>query len=465
MIRFLNVYFPASIVALLLSELALLASCYLAATAFVLMIDPVVFLLYDSGILRISIVIGTILIGYYFQDMYAKVTHSTVSVLQQLCVAFGFGLIGQALVGYLYPPLILPRAIMMTGTLAALPLMAAWRLVFSAFVSRHNIKERIIFVGDSDLAGELAQKFETSPELSFRCVGVIDHCASQTPAERAPDAPPLLGDVSEIKEIVQRIRPDRLVVSMTERRARLPVNELLELRFAGVFIEHIISLYEGTFGRIPVRALRPSDLVFTGGFGPRASTARLQWILSFLVASIFLVVLSPVLLLVALGVRLTSKGPVLYRQTRVGRDDKPFTIYKFRSMRVDAEVGTGAVWASKNDPRITNFGNFIRKTRLDELPQLFNIFRGEMSLVGPRPERPEFTESLERMIPFYRQRTAVRPGITGWAQINYKYGDTVEDTIIKLEYDLYYIRNMSLLLDLFILVSTVKTVLFQRGAH
>ena len=188
---------------------------------------------------------------------------------------------------------------------------------------------------------------------------------------------------------------------------------------------------------------------------------QLQNIYSFLIALVSLVLSLPIMLLVALGVKLTSTGPVLFRQNRVGLNGKIFTIYKFRSMVVDAEATTGAVWAKKNDPRVTPVGAVLRKTRLDELPQIFNVLRGDMSIVGPRPERPEFVTVLSEQIPFYRQRHVVKPGVTGWAQINHKYGDTVEDTIIKLEYDLYYIKNLSPSLDLYIIFDTLKVMLFS----
>jgi exopolysaccharide biosynthesis polyprenyl glycosylphosphotransferase len=187
----------------------------------------------------------------------------------------------------------------------------------------------------------------------------------------------------------------------------------------------------------------------------------LQSFYSFLIAAVSLILFAPVMLLVALIVKVTSPGPVLFKQNRVGLNGKIFQIFKFRSMVVDAERGTGAVWAKKNDPRVTPFGKIMRTTRLDELPQIFNVLRGEMAVVGPRPERPEFVTVLSEQIPFYRQRHAVKPGVTGWAQINYKYGETIEDTIVKLEYDLYYIKNLSPSLDVYIMVNTLKVMLFS----
>jgi exopolysaccharide biosynthesis polyprenyl glycosylphosphotransferase len=252
---------------------------------------------------------------------------------------------------------------------------------------------------------------------------------------------------------------------MFERRNRMPVGELLELRFAGNIIEEAANTYERVCGRVCLKEIRPSQLIFSGELGPRPQNLLYQRLWNLVVAVIVTILFLPIMLLTALAVRLTSPGAVLYRQTRVGLDNTLFTVYKFRSMRIDAEVGTGAVWAQKDDPRVTTVGRFIRAIRFDELPQLFNVLKGEMSIVGPRPERPEFVKALNEQIPYYRQRHCVRPGITGWAQINYKYGDTLQDTITKLEYDLYYIKNMSLSLDNYIIFHTLKAMLLSRGAQ
>jgi len=214
-----------------------------------------------------------------------------------------------------------------------------------------------------------------------------------------------------------------------------------------------------------LRDIRPSQLIFTAELGPNLRKVYWQSIYSFGIAIVAVILTSPIMLLVAIAVKLTSRGPILYRQKRVGMGDEPFILYKFRSMYANAEAFSGAVWAKKDDPRITPVGRWLRRLRFDELPQLFNVVRGEMSIVGPRPERPEFVQELEKKIPYYRQRHCVKPGITGWAQINHKYGDTLEDTIIKLEYDLYYIKNLAPALDAFIIFHTVKVMLLSRGSQ
>jgi exopolysaccharide biosynthesis polyprenyl glycosylphosphotransferase len=243
------------------------------------------------------------------------------------------------------------------------------------------------------------------------------------------------------------------------------MEDLLELRFSGVVIEEATSLYEEVFGRVCVDQIRPSHLILSSQLGPRRWTVRLQAVYGMLIAAAGFLVSLPLLLLAMVAVKLTSRGPVFYSQTRVGAHGEPFKVHKLRSMYHDAEARTGAVWASENDPRITPVGRFIRKTRLDELPQLINVLKGEMSVVGPRPERPEFVRELSQRIPYYHQRHCVKPGITGWAQICHQYADSFENAKTKLEYDLYYIKNLSPSLDLYIMFQTIKIMILTRGAR
>jgi len=254
-------------------------------------------------------------------------------------------------------------------------------------------------------------------------------------------------------------------VGMTERRNQLPVEQLLHMRFSGIHIEDAAVTFEAIFGRVSTRDIRPSQIIFSTDFGPQPRTVALLRLYSWIIGIAGLVLLLPVIVVVAILVKATSAGPVFFRQSRVGLNGAVFTLYKFRSMDKDAEALTGAVWASHDDPRVTVIGRWLRRLRLDELPQLFNVIRGEMSIVGPRPERPEFVEVLQQRNTFYTQRHCVRPGITGWAQINHKYSDSIEDSLIKLEYDLYYIKNLALSLDAYIILSTIKTMLLGRGAR
>jgi sugar transferase (PEP-CTERM system associated) len=276
--------------------------------------------------------------------------------------------------------------------------------------------------------------------------------------------PGVIGTIDDIPSIVRDRGVDRVVVSLADARGQLPMDKLLEMKLDGVSFDHLASVYEEYTGKIAVENLRPSWLIFSTGFKKSAWLAAAKRALDLVAATIGIVVAAPIMILVAAAIRRTSVGPALYHQERVGRHGGLFTVHKFRSMRIDAEATTGAVWASIDDPRITPLGRFLRRTRLDELPQLWNVLKGDMSFVGPRPERPEFVQQLTQEIPFYGQRHVVRPGLTGWAQVRYTYGASVEDALMKLQYDLYYIKNLSLALDLYIIFSTIKTVVLRRGA-
>ena len=257
---------------------------------------------------------------------------------------------------------------------------------------------------------------------------------------------------------------DRIIVALDDRRGSLPVSELLELKLSGVRIEEATTLLERISGKIELDQLRPSWLIFSSGFSLGLMNQLLRRLFSSLVALAILLITLPLMPFIILAIKVSSAGPVFYRQLRVGRNGKNFHCYKFRTMRKDAEADSGATWASDDDPRITRVGSLLRKARLDEIPQLWNVLKGDMGFVGPRPERPEFVEWLSREIPFYNLRHVIRPGLSGWAQVRYKYGNSVEDARQKLEYDLYYIKNCSIGLDFLILFETLKTVTLGRGA-
>jgi sugar transferase (PEP-CTERM system associated) len=257
---------------------------------------------------------------------------------------------------------------------------------------------------------------------------------------------------------------DRVIVAMQDRRAAMPVRELLDLRLRGVIIENSSTLMERLSGKLQLDGLNPSTLIFTEGFRMNASQQLFRRLLSFAVAFTALLICLPFLPLIILAVRLSSPGPILFSQTRVGQRGRLFTAYKFRTMCEDAEA-QGAVWATKDDPRVTAIGRIMRSTRIDEIPQLWNVLRGDMAFVGPRPERPEFVQWLSQEIPFYDLRHMIRPGITGWAQVRYRYGASLEETKRKLEYDLYYVKHQSIGLDLLIMFETIKTIILRRGAQ
>jgi len=461
--RFFRVPVPATSIALLVADTLLVASSFVVATYLALEVDPVVYLLYDGGAQRLFPVLISILIGLHFNDLYSRFyVKSRIVLLQQLCLVMGVAFLTQGLLSYLSADLRVPIRVMATGSGLAMAAIFAWRMFFSMFARRLMGKDKMLLVGGSMLLVDIARYTEEHPELAIQVTGYVD---DNHDAGALLPGGKVLGPLASLREVVQATGPDRIVVGMSERRNRMPVNELLELRFSGHIIEEAASTFERICGRVCLKELRPAQLVFSGELGPRPQSLFVQTVANRILSAGGLVLFSPIMLLTALAVRLSSPGPILYRQVRVGRDDVPFTLYKFRSMRADAEAETGAVWAVKDDPRVTRVGKFIRRFRIDELPQLFNALMGDMSIVGPRPERPEFVQHLSEQIPYYRQRHCVRPGITGWAQINYKYGDTLDDTVAKLEYDLYYIKNLSLRLDTYIIFDTIKAMLHTRGAQ
>jgi sugar transferase (PEP-CTERM system associated) len=277
--------------------------------------------------------------------------------------------------------------------------------------------------------------------------------------------PGVIGTIEDIPSIVRARGVDRVVVSLSDARGTLPMDKLLEMKLDGVSFAHLASVYEDYTGKIAVENLRPSWLIFSSGFRKSRLAATSKRLMDVLLAAIGLLAALPIMAVVAATIKLISPGPVLYHQRRVGQHGRVFTIHKFRSMRLDAEAQTGPVWASKSgDSRVIPLGTVLRRFRLDELPQLWNVFKGDMSLIGPRPERPEFVAELTKQIPYYGQRHVVRPGLTGWAQVRYTYGASTEDALQKLQYDLFYVKNMSLSFDVFVLLNTIKTVLLRRGA-
>ena len=464
MISLFKVFIPVGTLTLLLSETVLVTSAFVVATYLTLEIaDPTVFLLYDGGWVRIALVLLSILIGLHFHDLYSSFhVKSRIVLIQQLCLIMGVAFLTQGFIAYLDSNLRVPIRVMVAGSSIAVVAIFFWRLFFSSYLLQVVGRDHLLLVGGSPLLEDIGRHIADRPESGLLIAGYVDdrHEAGATLAGGK-----VLGPMSSLREIVRATQPHRIVVGMFERRNRMPVSELLELRFAGNIIEEVATTYERVCGRVCLKEIRPSQLIFSGELGPRPQNLAYQRLSNMFVAVIGIIVGLPFMLLTALAVRLSSPGPVLYRQVRVGLEDTPFTLYKFRSMRLDAEADTGAVWAQKDDPRVTGVGRLIRRIRFDELPQLFNVLKGEMSIVGPRPERPEFVRALSEQIPYYRQRHCVRPGITGWAQINYKYGDTLEDTITKLEYDLYYIKNMSIALDNYIIFHTLKAMLLSRGAQ
>lgn len=360
---------------------------------------------------------------------------------------------------YLVPQLALGRGVFLGSVALTALAVPAWRILYNSVSESAGLVRRALILGSGDLARELATMLQERTDLGIDLMGMLARDRVQVNPERG-----VIGVYRELYDIVRRETVDLVLVAYPDRRGTLPVDQLLEVKFRGVEVQEGVDFFEREAGKIFVRELKPSQLIFAEGFTARTTTRRLKRILDFVVAVIGLVLAAPIIALTCLAIKIDSPGPLLYTQVRAGEFGRLFTILKFRSMRTDAEKH-GAQFAKENDDRVTRVGKFIRKTRIDELPQLWNVLKGEMSMVGPRPERPVFIEQLEQQVPFFKQRLYVKPGVTGHAQVRCRYGASAEDMLEKLQYDLYYIKTYSVLFDLSIMFDTVKVVLMRIGAR
>jgi sugar transferase (PEP-CTERM system associated) len=401
----------------------------------------------------------------YLLDLYNfRLFHTPGEMLFSLGIAIGVVCIGVGLLSEAIPKFGVAGAMYYLSILIASVSLIVWRLLFELYITRFAPRENVLIVGTGDVARQVGAEVAKSERLGFRLVGYVAlHGAAHNPG--AAESMPVLGDASQMERIIEREDVSKVVVAITERRGEYPVKQMLALRVAGCPILEWPGFFEKLSGRIPVDSLAPSFFIFNEGFRKSKLALALRRFVTIIVAAVLLVLLMPLFLLVAFLVKLDSPGPVIYSQVRVGGHGKRIRIYKFRSMRKDAELNGDAVWAVENDPRITRVGHFLRRSRIDELPQLFNVLVGELEFVGPRPERPEFVEKLQNLIPYYALRHTVKPGITGWAQVKFHYGGSIDESKEKLQYDLFYIKNMSLRLDLLILFHTVKIVVLGRGAR
>jgi sugar transferase (PEP-CTERM system associated) len=427
--------------------------------------DTVELFLTENGTLKTMLIAVIAQVSMHYVDLYdVRIIADRRELFTRLFQSLATTSFALAAIYFWFPTLMIGRGVFLIAAVFVMGSAVAWRVAFEWLSGRVGPRERLLLVGTSPAAVSLARELvERRHELGVEIVGFIDPDPAKvgTPLVN----PGVVGTIDDIPGIVHTKGVDRVVVSLADARGTLPVDRLLDMKLAGVSFDHLASVYEEYTGKIAVENLRPSWLIFSDGFRKTRFLSASKRVLDIVCAGVGLVLALPIMGLVALAVRLTSHGPALYHQQRVGLNGRVFTVHKFRSMRADAEAGTGPVWASKDgDPRVTPIGSILRRTRLDEVPQLWNVLKGDMSFVGPRPERPEFVAELTEQIRFYGQRHVVRPGVTGWAQVRYTYGATTEDALQKLQYDLYYIKNLSIALDLFIILETVKTVVLRKGA-
>ena len=466
MIRFLVHRVRARSLLLAGCETALMIGAVIVAAVLRLGLeDAQEILLNDNGIFKVLLIVGIAQVSLYYADLYdLRIASDRRELYTRLIQALASTSFALALLYFWAPSLMVGRGVFLIAAVLVIVIVVGWRLLFEWLSGRVGPREKLLLVGTSQATIDLARELhEHRHELGVEIAGFIDPDPARvgTPLLN----PGIVGTVEDIPRIVRAHGVDRVVVSLGDARGTLPMDKLLEMKLEGVSFDHLASVYEQYTGKIAVENLRPSWLIFSDGFRKSRFLGTMKRAMDIACASLGLVLAAPLMVLATLAIRLTSPGAVLYHQQRVGKNGHIFTVHKFRSMRMDAEAATGPVWASKDgDPRVTPIGAFLRRSRLDEVPQLWNVLKGDMSFVGPRPERPEFVEELTKQIRFYGQRHIVRPGLTGWAQVRYTYGATTEDALQKLQFDLYYIKNLSIALDLFIIFETVKTVVLRKGA-
>lgn len=397
----------------------------------------------------------------YFYDLYdLRKPGTTAETFVRMMQSFGIGCIILGLLYYLVPSIIISTSLFWGSYVLICMALLIWRSLYYLILEKKLFSRDVILVGTGETAAKIAQEMKNNPESGFAIRALIGGAA---PAFEHEDIP-VFASLRELQNNPRLSRTERIVIALDDRRGTMPIADLLGCKLRGKIIEDGISFHEAITGKIMVEKVNPAWLIFSEGFEFSRMNQLVKRTLDLSLAVFGLLFSLPVSLATAVLIKLESPGPILYRQERVGERGENFTILKFRSMRQDAEKN-GAVWAMQNDSRITRVGGFIRKVRIDEIPQMWNVLLGQMSFVGPRPERPVFVEQLVRKIPYYSLRHAVKPGITGWAQVCYPYGASEEDALRKLEYDLYYIKHQSFFLDLLIIFRTVKTVLFQKGSR
>lgn len=441
-------------------ECVVFMACFLGARAMLYDASPASLPFADYGrlISACALLSGTMFaLGLYTWRGLASYLEMLVRLVAALVLAFlAYG----ALV-YLVEPLRLPARPMTMAFVFAGPIIAVLRLVFMRLTKLTRLKSRILVFGTGNQAAQIEKLEGESLHTRFVIEGFVDLEHTKAAVSRSR----IISSRNDLASFAQSKMIDEVVLALEERRGRSPLQDLVNLRLRGIAVTDYQRFMERVRGCIDVDTLRPSWFFESEGFRSSPGHRVAKRAFDIVVSSSVLLFSLPLLLLTAIAIRLESPGPVYYRQERMGRGGRPFVLIKFRSMRQDAETGETPQWAAEKDPRVTRIGAFIRKTRIDELPQIFNVLMGDMSFVGPRPERPYFVDILAQQIPFYQERHAVRPGITGWAQLNYPYGASLEDAKNKLQYDLFYIKYFSIVFDLSIVLQTARVVLWPEGAR
>lgn len=464
MLRVLKQYFPIRNILFFLSEgLFIFGSVFLSA---LLLTNSASFLFDLILFLKIFLITVICQICLYYNDLYDfEIASSIPEVSIRLLQALGVTSIALAIIYFFLPVAIIDQKVFILSVLFLLVFIIGWRIGYIWILNKGFFNESIIILGSTPLAFDIINTINNTIDCGYN-VALLIPDSDKDDIDKAIAAKTKINCNREsFCSIALGMGAKKVVVALKEKRGAFPTKELLNCRTEGLEVLEGSTFYEMLTGKLLVTKINPSWLIFSEGFKKTRLKTFVKRVEDIIISSIMLILLSPLLLLTTILIKLTSKGPVFFSQDRVGQNQKEYMMHKFRSMIEDAEKQTGPVWAQTDDNRITRVGKIIRKFRIDELPQLWDVLMGKMSMVGPRPERKYFTDELEKQIPYYTERFKVKPGLTGWAQVSYDYGATVEDAIEKLNYDLFYIKNLSITMDLVIIIRTVKTVLFGRGAR
>ena len=465
MLRFFKKYYPIRNIFFVIGEgLFIFVSVFLASW---IILGPDAFIYDHYILLKILLITFVCQSCLYYNDLYdLTISDSYNEISLRLLQALGIAAIFLAFIYLIVPQAVIGTGIFVVSLGFVILLIVSWRFCYTLVLNRGLFNQNIILLGSADLVGDIKQEISSRKDCGYTITAEIPESNRKGDQNKSTNPAGFCGQKYEGLSDQARLRGvEKIVVAIKEKRNNFPANELLKCRVAGIEVIEGNSFYEMLTGKLVVNAINPAWLIFSEGFRKSRTRRFLKRSVDLILAIIGLIILSPLMGIIAILIKIDSKGPVIFSQERVGQNRKPYQIHKFRSMISDAEKECGPVWAEDDDYRITRVGKIIRKWRFDEIPQLWDVLKSNMSFVGPRPEREYFVKELEELIPYYRERHTAKPGITGWAQVSYGYGASVEDAIEKLNYDLFYIKNMSFFMDLMIVLRTIKIVLVRRGSR
>ena len=464
MLRLLKQYFSIRNIIFFIIEGFVIFGSFLLAILILTDSDSFLFDLFLG--LRIFLAVIICQICLYYNDLYDfKVASTIAEVSIRLFQSLGITSIVLGLIYWAFPVVIINQFVFMLSIGFLLIFVIGWRLLYIFIINNGIFNQNIILLGSSPLAFDILNEIENEPDCGYSVCFLIPDSEEEASNIKISSKISIIKGKKDLCSLAKETGINKVVVALKEQRGSFPTQELIRCRTAGIEVIEGSSFYEMLTGKVLVTQIKPSWLIYSEGFRKSRFRTMVKRLEDIFIASIMLILLSPIFLIVSILIKLESKGRVLFFQDRVGQKKKEFMMHKFRSMVENAEKMSGPVWAETDDARITKVGRILRKLRIDELPQLWDVLIGKMSMVGPRPERKYFTDDLERKIPFYSERFIVKPGITGWAQISYGYGANMDDAIEKLNYDLFYIKNLSIIMDMVIILRTIKTVLFDKGAR